>query len=53
MKIGDRVLVHPEGKSIFDVLTIEDDHALIESIIDAPGKFPFSIPVKFLVPADS
>ena len=53
MNIGDRVLLHPQGKSTFAILSIEDDHALIESVIDAPGKFPFSVAVKFLVPAES
>ncbi|MFZ2172794.1 MAG: hypothetical protein WAW17_01920 [Rhodococcus sp. (in: high G+C Gram-positive bacteria)] len=53
MNIGDRVMLHPEGVSVFSILDIEDDHARIESVIDAPGKFPFSVALKFLVPAES
>lgn len=53
LKVGDRVLLHPEGKSVFSILSLEDEHALIESTIEAPGKFPFSIRVKYLVPATS
>ncbi|WP_213575662.1 hypothetical protein [Rhodococcus sp. USK13] len=51
MKVGDRVLVHPEGKSVFTILSLEDDRALIESTSEAPGRYPFSIRVKYLVPA--
>lgn len=51
--IGHKVLLHPEGKSTFTVLSVEEEDALVESVIDAPGKFPFRVPVKFLVPADS
>ena len=51
MSVGDIVMLHPEGVSKFKILSVEDDHALIESVISAPGKFPFSVAVKFLVPA--
>jgi hypothetical protein len=51
--IGDRVLLHPQGVSVFRILDIEDDHARIESIIDSPGKYAFSVALKFLVPAQS
>ena len=51
MNVGDRVMLHPEGVSVFSILDIEDDHARIESIIDSPGKYAFSVAVKFLVPA--
>ncbi|MGV9865699.1 hypothetical protein [Rhodococcus koreensis] len=39
MSVGDLVMLHPEGVSVFKVLSVEDDHALIESVIDAPANF--------------
>ncbi|ANS31807.1 hypothetical protein R1CP_36005 (plasmid) [Rhodococcus opacus] len=53
LNVGDRVMLHPEGVSVFSILDIEDDHARIESIIASPGKYAFSVAVKFLVPAKS
>jgi hypothetical protein len=43
--------VHPEGKSVFTILSLDDDRALIESTSEAPGRYPFSIRVTYLVPA--
>ncbi|MFD7012157.1 hypothetical protein [Rhodococcus jostii] len=41
-----------EGVSKFKILSIDEDgHALIESLLDSPGKYAFSVAVKFLVPA--
>jgi hypothetical protein len=42
---------HPQGVSKFEILSIDEDgHALIESLVDSPGTYPFSVRVKFLVP---
>ncbi|GAB2683323.1 hypothetical protein GCM10027088_74730 [Nocardia goodfellowii] len=40
------------GVSIFEVLAIEGESARIESVLDAPGRYPFSMPIRFLVPAE-
>lgn len=41
MKPGDLVKVHKDGVSVFTVISIdeEDGTALIESAVDAPGKY--------------
>ena len=45
-------MLHPQGVSKFKILSIDEDgHALIESLLDSPGKYAFSVAVKFLVPA--
>ncbi|ELB89181.1 hypothetical protein ACVH9Z_27690 [Rhodococcus opacus] len=54
MTTGDTVMLHPQGVSKFKILSIDEDgHALIESLLDSPGKYAFSVAVKFLVPAKS
>ena len=45
-------MLHP-GVSVFKVLAVEDEHAVVESVLDSPGKYAFSVAVKFLVPAKS
>ena len=51
---GDTVMLHPQGVSKFKILSIDEDgHALIESLLDSPGKYAFSVAVKFLVPAEA
>ncbi|AWK76039.1 MULTISPECIES: hypothetical protein [Rhodococcus] len=51
--IGDTVRLHPQGVSRFKILDIEDGRALIEAVVQSPGTYPFSVQVKYLVPADS
>lgn len=42
--VGQRVRIGEHGVSVFEVLEIEDEgHALIESIEDVPGRYPFSM----------
>ncbi|MFC9555999.1 hypothetical protein ACFTWF_34845 [Rhodococcus sp. NPDC056960] len=53
MTVGDLVLLHPAGISVFKVLSVEDEHAVVESVLDSPGTFPFEVRVKYLVPAPS
>ncbi|CAM4486744.1 hypothetical protein NONI108955_34270 [Nocardia ninae] len=51
--VGDRVLV-AGGASVFEVLEIDGEHALVESIqADAPGRYPFPARVSELVPVDT
>ncbi|MFI5783750.1 hypothetical protein [Nocardia sp. NPDC051570] len=53
IEIGELVKTAQGGVSIFQVVEIEDDeHVRIESVQDAPGKYPFSFPVRYLVPVD-
>lgn len=51
MTIGQTVMLHPQGISIFKIISIEDSDALIESLVDSPGTYPFRVQLKFLVPA--
>lgn len=40
-----------QGISKFKIISIEDGDALIESLVDSPGTYPFRVQLKFLVPA--
>ena len=52
--MGDRVKVHAEGTSVFVIVSIEGEDALIESVDGAaPGRFPFHCRLSRLVPAES
>ncbi|MFD6677618.1 hypothetical protein ACFWDA_25070 [Rhodococcus zopfii] len=54
MTPGDLVKVHPDGTSVFAIVSIEEDgRAIIESAVDSPGKYPWSVPLSELVPADA
>ena len=52
--VGQRVRIGEHGVSVFEVVEIEDqDHARIESVeVDAPGRYPFSMPSRALHPAE-
>ncbi|MEU4841706.1 hypothetical protein [Nocardia testacea] len=53
MKVGDRVLLVAGGQSVFEVLEVDGDRAVVESVqVDAPGRYPFSAPLSALVPVD-
>lgn len=51
MKVGDRVKLVRGGVSVFVILEIDGDHAIVESLVDAPGKYPFQRPLASLVRA--
>ena len=54
VKPGDLVKVHPDGTSVFAIVSIEEDgRAIIESAVDRPGKYPWSVSLSELVPADA
>ncbi|MGV9869386.1 hypothetical protein [Rhodococcus koreensis] len=53
LNVGDRVMVHPEGVSVFSIVEIEDDHARIESVIDSPRKISVQRRVEVSRPAES
>ncbi|MEU6832129.1 hypothetical protein ABZ894_26065 [Nocardia beijingensis] len=45
------MLLVASGVSVLRVLELEDDtHALVESVLDAPGRYPFSVRIDSLVP---
>ena len=50
--IGQRVRIGEHGVSVFEVIEIEDEtHVRIESVqLDAPGRYPFSMPISALYP---
>ncbi|WP_459963984.1 hypothetical protein [Nocardia sp. IFM 10818] len=51
VKVGDKVRIGPAGVSVFRVLEFDDEgRAVIESVTDAPGRYPFPMPVRDLVP---
>ncbi|MBF6330523.1 hypothetical protein [Nocardia transvalensis] len=51
VEVGDLVRTLQGGVLIFRVVEREDDeHVLIEPVEDLPGKYPFSFPVRYLVP---
>ena len=52
--LGQRVRIGEHGASVFEVIEIEDeDHVRIESVeVDAPGRYPFSMPNSALHPAE-
>lgn len=54
VSIGDHVLLAPGGVSVFEVLELDGDHAIVESVqVDAPGRYRFPVPVADLVAADT
>ncbi|WP_433734874.1 hypothetical protein ACQP0C_41865 (plasmid) [Nocardia sp. CA-129566] len=53
VNVGDKVLLVVGGVSVFEVLEMDGDRAVVESVEkNAPGCFPFSTEVAILVPAD-
>lgn len=53
MNVGDRVLLVSGGVSVFEILELHGDQALVEAIqADAPGRYPFETPIEHLVLAD-
>lgn len=54
MQVGDHVKI-PDRTSIFAVLALgqDDGRALVEAVLDAPGKCPFSCDLTSLVLVDS
>ncbi|WP_280484548.1 hypothetical protein [Nocardia cyriacigeorgica] len=52
--IGERVRLVAGGVSVFEVREIRSpQHAIVESVEDAPGRYPFLARIADLVPADS
>ncbi|MGV9676379.1 hypothetical protein ACWDSJ_13950 [Nocardia sp. NPDC003482] len=54
LEIGSRVRIRPHGVSVFEVVELgeDDERVLIQSVDDAPGRYPFSMCVRDLLPAD-
>ncbi|CAM4521202.1 hypothetical protein NONI108955_41855 [Nocardia ninae] len=52
VNVGDRVRIGVSGVSVFTVVEIEGDRAVVESIEDVPGRYPWSARVADLVPAE-
>ncbi|WP_433759542.1 hypothetical protein [Nocardia sp. CA-135398] len=53
VNVGDRVLLAAGGVSKFEVLELDGDRAIVESVEKAaPGTYPFSTEAALLVPAD-
>ncbi|MFD7010342.1 MULTISPECIES: hypothetical protein [Rhodococcus] len=53
LNVGDKVKVHAEGTSVFTIVSIDGDEALIESVLGAPGTYPFHCTLERLVPFES
>ncbi|MFQ6329675.1 hypothetical protein ACLMAL_26550 [Nocardia sp. CWNU-33] len=53
VKVGDQVLLVAGGVSVFRVVEIEGDDAVVESAQDAPGRYRWSARVSELVAADA
>ncbi|WP_433521659.1 hypothetical protein ACQPZ2_30760 [Nocardia pseudovaccinii] len=52
VNVGDKVLLAAGGVSVFEVLEVDGDYAIVESVEkNAPGCYPFSTEVAILVPA--
>ncbi|PXX52773.1 hypothetical protein DFR70_13021 [Nocardia tenerifensis] len=52
--MGDQVLLVAGGISVFQVVEVEGDHALVAPIqADAPGGYSFPARVAALVPVDT
>ncbi|MBF6522823.1 hypothetical protein IU411_21345 [Nocardia farcinica] len=51
-EVNDQVRIRPAGVSVFRILELDDEHALIESVDDVPGRYPFSVPLTDLIPAE-
>ncbi|WP_329405860.1 hypothetical protein OG563_29700 [Nocardia vinacea] len=53
VNIGDRVLLAAGGVSQFEVLELDGNRAVVESVDKtAPGCYPFSTEAALLVPID-
>lgn len=54
MKPGDIVKIGAGGVSRFVVVSVDDESgsAVIESAVDAPGRYPFGLKCDYLVPVD-
>lgn len=50
MNIGDKVRIRPDGKTVFVIVDLDNEHAIIESVGEEPGKYPFSLPATDLIP---
>ncbi|MBF6072082.1 hypothetical protein [Nocardia farcinica] len=56
MQAGDLVRVTESGISVFRIVQIDGEQAFIEASElpeDAPGRYPFPVPLSHLVPADA
>lgn len=53
MQSGDHVKVHADGVSVFAIVSIDEDEAVIESVVDAPGRYPWATKLAYLVPVES
>lgn len=53
IQVGDKVRIGESGQSVFEVQEVDtvEGRALIEAVGDAPGRYPFSMPLDRLVPA--
>ncbi|MGV9635488.1 hypothetical protein ACWDO0_14990 [Nocardia rhamnosiphila] len=51
IQVGDVVRIGESGGSTFEVREVdeEEDRAVIEATGDAPGRYPFSMPLSALV----
>ncbi|MEV6562952.1 hypothetical protein AB0M22_45045 [Nocardia sp. NPDC051756] len=49
---GDRVRIGTGGVSVFTVVEIEGDRAVVESVEDAPGRYQWTARVADLVAAE-
>ncbi|WP_378733292.1 hypothetical protein [Nocardia brasiliensis] len=50
--VGDHVRIGTSGVSVFTVVEIEGDRAVVESVEDVPGRYPWTVRVADLVPAE-
>ncbi|WP_331722952.1 hypothetical protein [Nocardia sp. NBC_00511] len=52
VSVGDRVRLGTNGVSEFEVLELVDEKtALVQTVEDAPGRYPFPTLIRFIVPA--
>lgn len=49
MNVGDPVRIGTNGVSQFRIVEIDGDRALIQSVLDVPGAYPFSMRLCYLV----
>ncbi|WP_328396585.1 hypothetical protein [Nocardia sp. NBC_00416] len=54
IEVGDTVRIGASGRSVFLVREVDPDEgrAVIEAVGDAPGSYPFSLPLTALVRVD-
>lgn len=52
VNVGDQVRIGTSGVSVFTVVEIEGDRAVVESVDDAPGRYPWTARVADLVPTE-